>query len=121
LYIVCISLIKISVLLLYLRVFPSWKFTQVARWTLGFTVCYGIAFTLTQIFLCDPISHLWNGWDGEHEGRCHSSAGLAWSHAIINIVLDIVVLAMPIPTLLTLSISWRKKLGLCLMFCLGIV
>jgi hypothetical protein len=43
------------------------------------------------------------------------------SHAIINIVLDVVVIGLPLPTLLRLKLGRDKKVGVCVMFVIGIM
>lgn len=121
LYITCIAVIKASVLLLYLRAFPVEWMTTASRILLGFTACWGVAYMIAQIFQCSPVSYMWKQWDDEHEGTCTSRAALAWSHAIINIILDVVIIGMPLPILMKLQVSVGRKLGLGLMFCVGIV
>lgn len=112
---------KMSILFLYIRIFPSERFNLLSKIVLVFTACYGIAFMLATIFLCTPVSHIWNGWDGEHTGKCNSSPSVVWAHAIINIVLDLVIIGSPVPILLKLTLAMDKKIGILAMFGIGIV
>ncbi|KAJ0426861.1 CFEM domain-containing protein [Aspergillus carlsbadensis] len=121
LYCVCISLIKSSMLLLYLRLFPSKPLRLTVFITLGITIAWGTATFLAQLFSCSPIHYFWNKWDGEHEGRCTDHNVLLLAHAIVNIVLDVVVIAIPMPVLVRLHMSREKKVGMCVMFAVGIV
>jgi hypothetical protein len=43
------------------------------------------------------------------------------AHAIMNIVLDVVVIGIPMPILFRLHMSREKKVGMCVMFAVGIV
>ncbi|KAL4879257.1 hypothetical protein BJY04DRAFT_220375 [Aspergillus karnatakaensis] len=121
LYIASIALSKISMLLLYLRLFPDERFRLASKGVLTFTTAWGLAILFTNIFSCQPLNYFWHMWDGGHEGHCIDHAALIWSHAIINIVLDVVIIALPMPTLLALNLSCGRKAGICVMFAGGIV
>ena len=86
---------------------------------LAVSTAYGLAFTLTCIFNCTPISYIWQNWDGEHSGKCINFHIFGWAHAGINIALDVVIIGVPIPELLRLSMSVRKKVQVVLMFSIG--
>ncbi|KAL2813027.1 CFEM domain-containing protein [Aspergillus granulosus] len=121
LYCVCISLIKASMLLLYLRLFPSKKLRLAVFIALAITIAWGAATFLAQLFSCSPINYFWNKWDGEHEGHCSSHNALLLAHAILNIVMDVVVIGIPMPILFKLHMSLEKRIGMCVMFAVGIV
>ncbi|KAL2856463.1 hypothetical protein BJY01DRAFT_263517 [Aspergillus pseudoustus] len=121
LYCVCISLIKSSMLLLYLRLFPSKKLRTTVFIALAITIAWGLATFLAQLFSCSPINYFWTKWDGEHEGHCTSHNALLLAHAIMNIVLDVVVIGIPMPILFRLHMSLEKRIGMCVMFAVGIV
>jgi hypothetical protein len=116
-----IALIKISMLLLYLRLFPSTTLRVATITILTLTALWGLVYTLINIFICSPRSYAWTQWDGEHEGKCMDQQAILMSHAIINIVLDVVVIGLPLPTLLRLKLGWNKKVGVCVMFVIGIL
>lgn len=64
LYLTALPLIKISILLTYLRVFTSKKFKIGVYIVIGLNLAYGIAFLLVSIFQCLPIHCAWTRWDG---------------------------------------------------------
>jgi hypothetical protein len=85
---------------------------------------------------------LYSGWDLEHKGTCLSinnfmvlvspsdklilrhtltSYNYARSASAVNIAIDLIIMIIPIPELLKLSMSWRKKLGLLAIFMVGIL
>ncbi|KAI0503267.1 50S ribosomal protein L36e [Xylaria bambusicola] len=120
LYFILLALTKISLLLFYLRVFPSEKFKRLCYITMGVVIASGIAFTLTGIFYCTPISYIWTGWTGETKGHCINFNAFAWSHAVTSIAQDLWIIALPIPSLLNLQLGRRRKIHLVLMFSVGL-
>jgi hypothetical protein len=68
-----ISMTKISIILLYLRIFPKEIAPTFHRicWTINvILVAYALAFMTEFIAGCKPISFFWTQWDGEHPGHC---------------------------------------------------
>ena len=43
------------------------------------------------------------------------------SASAVNIAIDLIIMVIPIPELLKLSMSWRKKLGLLAIFMVGVL
>ena len=59
-------------------------------------------------------------WDKEHkDGQCINVNALAWSNAIISIVLDLWMLVLPLYEVFRLQLTWRKKLSVAIMFLVG--
>src|ERR1700761_1967530 len=55
-YKVTFSLTKISILLLYLRVFGVWRFFKVLCWVMiGVVLAFTISSVITSIFQCSPV------------------------------------------------------------------
>ncbi|KAH3928735.1 hypothetical protein HBH98_107900 [Parastagonospora nodorum] len=118
-YVMAVALTKMSFLCFCLRVFPRRELRSTLYTLLAVSTAYGLAFTLTCIFNCTPISYIWQNWDGEHSGKCINFHIFGWAHAGINIALDVVIIGVPIPELLRLSMSVRKKVQVVLMFSIG--
>jgi hypothetical protein len=110
-----------SFLCFCLRIFPGKELRRTVYILLAVCLAYGIAFTITGLFNCTPVSYIWTSWDGEHTGTCINFHVFAWVHAGVNIVLDISVLAVPIPELLRLSLSMKKKIYIVMMFSVGML
>ncbi|KAJ0413462.1 hypothetical protein BJY00DRAFT_319763 [Aspergillus carlsbadensis] len=121
LYIASITLTKVSMLLLFLRLFPDENFRRATYFVLAFTTCWGTATIFALIFACKPISYFWHMWDGEHEGKCISHVPIIWTHSIINISLDVVIIGLPVTTLAKMNLPLGKKIGVCSMFAVGIL
>jgi hypothetical protein len=83
------------------------------------SLAYGLAFTIVCIFSCTSVTYIWESWDGEHKGKCINFHIFAWAHAGINFALDLVIIGVPIPELLWLSMSMKKKIQIILMFSVG--
>lgn len=114
------TLLKLTLLFFFLRIFPKTIIRNLLKGTIIFTILWGLAFVLVAIFQCQPISHYWTNWDNEHNnGRCINVNALAWSHAIISIVLDIWMLVLPLYEVFRLQLSPRKKISVAVMFLVG--
>ena len=64
---------------------------------------------------------VWEGWDGEHNGKCLDINKFMIAATGTNIFIDSIIIVLPVPQLLKLSLSWRKKVGLLAMFTVGIL
>ncbi|KAK1516782.1 uncharacterized protein CCOS01_12331 [Colletotrichum costaricense] len=114
---------KISILLFYQRVFllstassPSFKFSLIAGYVLS--IAYPIIIWATMANACRPLSFYWNQFVGE-QGKCIDINSFYLALAIINMVNDIIVLLIPIPQILKLQMSGRKKAAVCSIMLLG--
>lgn len=68
-YVATVWLTKLSILLLYLRLFPDTRLRLIAK--TGIVLCSIICFAFTVVCLlqCSPISFAWTFWDHHHAGR----------------------------------------------------
>lgn len=110
---------KITILCLYLKVFPSKGFRTICFVTIGVCIVFALVFSLGTVFHCWPVSYGWTGWTGETKGHCINFNAFAWAHAIVNIILDLFVIILPIPQLLRLALGTRRKVHVILMFSVG--
>ncbi|SPO06396.1 related to integral membrane protein PTH11 [Cephalotrichum gorgonifer] len=110
-YFLEVPLLKLSILLFYLRIFPGRKERTILWATVILNALFGIAFIFAGIFQCTPVSYYWTKWDGEHQGKCVSINGIAWANAIVSIVFDIWMLVIPMSQLHKLQLHWKRKVG----------
>ncbi|RMY79527.1 hypothetical protein D0864_09078 [Hortaea werneckii] len=104
---------------LYLTALPIVK---ISCWvTMAACFCYGVAFLLVSVFQCRPLSYAWHHWDGEHSGTCNNINAQGWTSAAFNVILDVIVIALPLPLLAKLQLNKRKKFLVILMFSVGFV
>ncbi len=119
LYFLQIALVKLTLLLFFLRIFPK-PITRRLLWaTVTLNMLWGFTFAITAIFQCQPISYYWTSWDKESHGRCININILAWTNAAISIIFDVWMLALPLYEVFQLQLSWRKKAGVMMMFGVG--
>ena|ERR1700743_132082 len=112
---------KLSILAFYLRIFTERKFKRSTYILMGFVTTFLVAILPATIFQCTPISYMWTSWTGETKGHCINVSTLTWFASSINIIQDIAVIVLPIPHLLHLSLSRKKKLQIVSMFCVGLL
>lgn len=112
---------KIGILGFYLRVFPGEDFRRICWVTIAICTAYIPAFSLGTIFHCTPVSYTWTGWTGETSGACLNFNTFAWTHAIINIILDFFIMALPLRQIWQLNMGTRSRIMLMIMFCVGML
>lgn len=116
-----IFLTKLSIFLLYLRVFaPSpkcnqWWFIQIL---MGLNFFFYLADTIVKIFECTPRARI---WDKTVPGRCIDADIPVLVTSIVNVVSDIMMLLMPIRCVWRLQIALRTKVGITTIFAAGIL
>ncbi|KAI0024664.1 hypothetical protein F4780DRAFT_724524 [Xylariomycetidae sp. FL0641] len=124
-YIFSVGLLKIALILFYLRVFDAQSGNRWFRclcWImLGITAMYSCIHIVTSMLNCQPVSYAWTFWDGQHEGVCGNRSADGFSHAVTNAAVDLILFLLPIPKLLSLNMSLRKKLILIAMFGFGLI
>jgi len=117
-YIIVQVLLKVSILLFYLRVFPV-PWIQILTWILiVFTLLHGVGFFFPILFQCKPVALLWNP---RLEGHCIQLETIIFPGAIFSIVEDLAILLLPIPCLSKLNVGKGKKISLISMFSVGIM
>jgi hypothetical protein len=119
LYFSAIALLKLAILIFFLRIFQYTPIKIPIILTIIFSALYGIAFVITAVFICTPISYYWTKWDEEHDGSCVNINVFAWVNGAISIALDIWMLILPLLQISSMNLKWQKKLGVALMFGVG--
>lgn len=122
LYLTLLGLTKVSIIFFYLRIFPNPRFRVFCWVVMCWVLVSTTTFVILQIFQCTPISAIWRSWEGNYPVpyHCFDVNALAYAAASFSIAQDIVILAMPLPLLLSLNTKWRRKVGIVIMFSLGV-
>ncbi|WYZ36435.1 hypothetical protein EsH8_XIV_000035 [Colletotrichum jinshuiense] len=115
-----VFVIKTSILLFYWRVFMgnllSFRFSL---WVgIFLVVSYPVYFMTTMGFCCNPLPHYWTQFKGT-TGTCINVGRFFVILAIINLVTDVILLAIPVPEILKLQMSKDKKIAVCGILGLG--
>ena len=108
---------KLSVLIQYLRVFPGHTVHRVCWINITFISVYGIWTFFGSIFMCNPVQYFWDR--SILNGHCFNELAFWFSNAALNIITDIITIAIPMPMLKSLNIPKRQKFALMGVFALG--
>ena len=122
-YTLCHLAIKTSLLFLYRAVLtlnnPRFK---LAWYAVG---AYVLAFTFTSILVtllqCTPIHYGWDRFSRPMQGHCVNLKAEVLATSVLNTLGDVALLILPIPTLWNLQMPLKQRLGLVVMFLLGIL
>ena len=111
--------IKLSILLLYLRVFKPIRWTYIIL-HLMIWINFG-AYTsgmFVETFQCNPVSKIWMP---KYPGHCVDQKLLQLLSSIFNIISDASLLIVPIWSVWGLQTDRKRKLGLICVFAFGIL
>ncbi|KAL4733773.1 hypothetical protein BDV11DRAFT_199484 [Aspergillus similis] len=119
LWVLSLSCTKISILLLYLRIFPVRWLVVSSYATMGVIVAWAMATILAGCLICRPFAYNWDQTiPGGHCGNQVTSFQITGT---INLLTDVVVLVLPMPNLSKLQMATYKKVTLIAVFGLGAV
>lgn len=118
LYVAGTATVKLSVLMLYRRLFRSQETFCKILWALcTFELAYSTAGVLVIIFQCRPIQA---AWDVSIEpSYCVNIPAAALAVGIINAVTDVLTLALPVRIIWGFNKETRQKLQIAGIFLLG--
>lgn len=88
---------------------------------IGVNSAIAIAWILADSFHCIPVHLAWTGWENEEQGKCINFVTSTFANGYVNIAVDTVMVIMPVYEVLKLNLSFRKKLGVAVMFAAGLV
>lgn len=72
---------------------------------------------LIAFLLCQPLAFNWD--QTIPSGHCGDQNSAFLASGVMNLILDISVIALPLPKLWNLHMATHKKVGLMLMFSVG--
>ncbi|KAE8406718.1 hypothetical protein BDV37DRAFT_269747 [Aspergillus pseudonomiae] len=112
---------KLSILLLYIRVFAptkkSWMYIFI-HGLLWFNAAFYLADTLLEIFACVPREKIWNP---DVHGYCVNVNAMILATAILNTISDFSLLILPIFSVWRLHMQNTQKLGISAIFAAGLL
>lgn len=111
-----IPIIKLSILCLYRRIFPQRWFSYTLMCLGAFVIAYSVASIFADVFQCVPTNSI---WEREKAKFCINYPALIISTGVINVLTDIILLALPIPILWGLNMSLARKRLLTMLFLMG--
>ncbi|KAF2654289.1 hypothetical protein K491DRAFT_705300 [Lophiostoma macrostomum CBS 122681] len=122
LYMTTEAFCQLSILAFYLRIMTDKKQRLIVWGLMGFVAAFGLANFFTMVFQCWPINYFWDGWKREMTVDAQINMNLfSFIRGGLEIALDLVILALPLPMLAKLQMSRKKKMQIMSMFCVGFV
>jgi hypothetical protein len=124
-YLFAVTLIRLSILASYLRIFPA-TLLNLRR------CCYALFVLTVALFVvvlsvliasCSDIYKLWtSNWRTFTGSQCFSSAVYSYTAAVGDCVTDLCIFVLPVPFVLSLSqVRMRQRCTLVVVFALGVI
>ncbi|OBT67846.1 hypothetical protein VE03_02516 [Pseudogymnoascus sp. 23342-1-I1] len=111
LYCAATGMAKTSILLFYLRIFPSKTFHWVVWGLVAFTVSFSTASVFVSIFGCTPVQASWEVEFATAVGNCINHPIYYFVQAGFGILIDFVTVITPMPVLWGLQLGLKQKMG----------
>ncbi|KAK6199038.1 hypothetical protein LQW54_010166 [Pestalotiopsis sp. IQ-011] len=127
-YAASVTMTKVSILLLYRRLFyisetrkvEESKPFVVAFWGASFfTGIYPFIMWIVMATACRPLSFYWRQYEGATDGKCIQVLTFYLAFGIVNMINDMIVLVVPIPRIARLQMNKRKKASVAGIMLLG--
>lgn len=113
---------KTAILLEWNHIFVPLSTRNAFFWTtralIGLTLTFYIALFITTQFYCTPREKIWDRW---LPGTCLNRRLVDAPSGVFNAVLDLLIFALPQRVIWSLNMSMSKRLGVSLVFSLGLV
>lgn len=119
-YNACLGFIKVSVLSLYRRLRDP-TLSKLSVILMGVIICQATANVLVCIFQCSPIQGAWDITIPPTELKCIDINAFYLANAAVNIFTDLLTYTLPIPLVTKLQMPRRKKIGVAVILCLGLL
>ncbi|KAL8664525.1 MAG: hypothetical protein Q9202_002934 [Teloschistes flavicans] len=120
LYNITIFTTKLSILLLYLRVFdPNERSRLIFQIVLYANLIFYTIGLFLETFRCSPLQKIWVPL--VEPGQCLDQRALQLASCVFNFISDAVILCLPIATIWQLRLSHKSKYGVVAIFSVGIL
>ncbi|KAL6240163.1 hypothetical protein BDW75DRAFT_235984 [Aspergillus navahoensis] len=118
LYNLSLNLTKVSMVLMYMRLFPSRNYQIILKILLGLVVATGLYMVFGTLFLCVPVHTFWDRVNMAE--NCVPQAVVWYLTAALQIAGDLTLVLLPMPKLAKLHVPIRQKVCLIMVFALGL-
>jgi len=119
LYLFAVMFIKISILILYLRLFKVKRLFRYLDFTLmALAIGYCTSLLLAILFGCQPLARTWNS---SIPGKCVKLVAIDFTIGGFNIFTDAAILVLPLPLIWKLQITRARFIGLFAVFSTGVL
>ncbi|KAL8851633.1 MAG: hypothetical protein Q9221_003470 [Calogaya cf. arnoldii] len=119
-YISTVTLVRISILLLYRRIFDIKSFRLVATILMAASLAWGVSICVANIFQCRHVGDAFNAEVlGAPDSRCINLQALYYGAVGTGFALDLIILVLPFQQILGLRLERRQKYELIAILSLG--
>lgn len=119
-YLIEIMLIKLSLSLFYLSIFPGVTIRRLLIGTAAVNILAGGVFIMVGVFQCTPLNFYWTQYDDPPAvGYCINLNLFAWVNAGWSLLMDLWMIILPLSRIKKLDLHWKKKFGVVIMFLIG--
>jgi hypothetical protein len=112
-YLTAVALPKLSILCFYLRIFISRTSRILTYIAIALVLMSWTAFILTGILQCRPVAYQ---WDKTIPGECLDVIAYSRATCVPNVLIDLVVMALPLSSIVKLKLPLFKKIALTIIF-----
>jgi len=119
LYLFAVMFIKISIFILYLRLFKVKRLFRYLDFTfMALTISYCTSLLLAIHFGCWPLAKTWNS---SIPKKCVKLVAIDFTIGSFNIFTDAAILVLPLPLIWKLQITRARFIGLFAVFSTGVL
>jgi hypothetical protein len=113
--------LKTSIILLYVRLFPTRNFKRVALGIWIYTFLWAIGAWFSSTFECEPVAFFWD--KKLKDGHCVNNplTRVGFTNGMFSFVGDIFILLMPLPMIYNLHMNVKGKVALSAIFLCGLL
>ena len=110
---------KLSILTSYLRIFPtsSKPLRFLLYGTAVLVAAMGLCAVFATIFQCSPVEAAWDYTIPD--AKCFNFVDFLYANAGVNIAIDFVLVAAPLPYFWGLNIPLKQRCMICVLFGVG--
>ncbi|KAI1654854.1 hypothetical protein F4813DRAFT_197837 [Daldinia decipiens] len=117
LYMLDVSLPKVCIIILYLRIFTERWIRLITKIVLGIVISNYVAIGIIAVLVvCRPFAYK---WDKTIDGHCSDLMNSYRYTSLPNIITDVAILILPFPMLYKLQVSPARKFGIFLTLLTG--
>ncbi|KAI1249501.1 hypothetical protein MGN70_009114 [Eutypa lata] len=118
LFVICMLLIKLSVLCFYLRVFVQHWLISLCKVLAFVFVCWSITNLVALLNICKPLKTFWGR---PQKRQCRNEDSVNICICVFSVFSDIALIILPMPTVWRLEMKRRHKIKVAATLSLGIV
>ncbi|OAL44404.1 hypothetical protein IQ07DRAFT_250802 [Pyrenochaeta sp. DS3sAY3a] len=119
-YKMVVTLIKISILMIYLRLAVNATFERLCKGTMALLAVYQLIVIIVVPAQCRPLHKLWD-FTGEVEGHCINANAFYHATSAFHIAMDLWILVLPLKIIIRIPRPPREKIALFVIFGLGVI